>query len=138
MKQKLFSTMLLTGCAVLLVIGFANAAFWQGALAVFLLWWADNDRKQARVRERDQKLIAAHAPELVGKDFVQSAAYVLEAIEAHRQRADLVSRLKLAKTLAEQQAQWAAQGEPMPPWATLKLLRELESPPPSPARVGDA
>jgi hypothetical protein len=72
-------------------------------------------------------VIAEYAPELVGKDFVQSAACALQAIEAFKSTADLSTRLRFAEALSEQQAQWTARGEPMPVWATLKLLREHES-----------
>lgn len=127
MKIRPLPIVLVAASAALLLYAYDEPGLWKGALAIFLLWWADNDRKQVRAQQQEQQLIAEHAPELAGKDFVQSAAYVLEAIEAFKNRADPSARLRFAEALSEQQAQWAARGEPMPVWATLKLLREHKS-----------
>src|SRR5476649_881870 len=57
--------------------GYSRDGVWYGAGAMFFFWWFHN-AWEARNRDlNEERLIAAYAPELVGKDFVASSAYVL-------------------------------------------------------------
>ncbi|MFD2274811.1 hypothetical protein ACFS07_36600 [Undibacterium arcticum] len=122
--MPIFPMVLGVTAAGILVFGYARGGFWLGALAVFLIWWADNDRKRLSGRMREEELIAANAPELVGKDFVEAGAYILQAIDTFKSSTPAAAQQRFTEALAQEQAEWAGRGTPMPLWATLALLRK--------------
>jgi hypothetical protein len=107
--------------------GLSRESFWLGALAVILLWWADNDRKRSRERDREEQLVAEFAPELKGMSFVEASKYILDAADRFKASATPALRQRFADMLAEHQAEWNKRGQPMPLWASLQLLRTLEA-----------
>ena len=74
-----------------------------------------------------QSLIAEHAPELVGKSFVEASAYTLEAIDKFKANSALVLQQAFHDVLQKHQAEWQDHGRPMPAWAILGLLRRMET-----------
>lgn len=127
MKLPLFSLALGVVAVGLVIYGYSRDGFGLGALAVFFLWWADNDRKQSGAKERENQLIAENVPELVGKDFVHASTYILDAIDKFKAGASANAQQRFFDALTQHQAEWTRHGTPMPQWATLKLLREVET-----------
>ena len=129
MKKRvpLFSVALLVLAAAIAIYAFERSGFWLGAFAMFLLWWADNDRKQTARRMREALLIAEVAPELVGKEFVEASAYTLEEIDRFNAKATPDAKKAFYDALSASLAAWTRCGETMPIWATLPLLRRVET-----------
>jgi hypothetical protein len=123
----LFALVLAMAAVAIGVYGYLSSSFGLGVLAMFLLWWADNDRKQSREQRREEQLIAKFAPELSGMSSTDASKYILEAVDKFRERAAPASTQRFADLLAEQQSEWEKRGRPMPQWATLELLRKVET-----------
>ena len=111
----------------LLAYAYDRSGFWFGASAVFLLWWADNDRKQLRAKRREETLVEQFAPELMGKSFTEASAYIITALNNFKSSASPAVFQSFSAALAAHQAEWAGRGTPMPQWATMRLLREFEA-----------
>ncbi|KDP88626.1 hypothetical protein CF70_029430 [Cupriavidus sp. SK-3] len=122
-----FPSLLILTAIALLVGSVSRDGFWRGAIVVVLLWWAYNDWKLRLEKERDQRLVAENAPELIGKNFGEAAAYTLGALDKFMATASPFAQRLFADALLKQQAEWSRQGQPMPIWATLRLLRQVES-----------
>ena len=87
------------------------------------------EAKAQRLAEEaeDQRLTAEHAPELVGKSFVEASAYTLDAIDKFKANSALVLQQAFHDALQKHQAEWQTRGRPMPAWAILGLLRRMET-----------
>lgn len=128
---------LIVAAGGLFIYGYSRGGSWLGAFAVFLLWWADNESKRLAKKEIDESLIAEKAPEIVGMDFAQAAVYILGEIDKFKMAASAEQATAFASALIQHQLEWRVRGEPMPPWATLALLRQFSADRPGvPADVG--
>jgi hypothetical protein len=126
-RVPLFSVALVVIAVGIVIYAYSLGGFWFGVIAMFLVWWADNDRKQSQERDRERQLIATFAPELNGMSFAEAYKYILDAVDKFKERATPESRQYFADLLAKHQMEWERRGQPMPQWATLELLRKIEA-----------
>ena len=127
MSKLIYPFVLALVALVIAINGYSRDGFWYGAGAMFFVWWFRNAWETRNSNFREERLIAAYAPELVGKDFVAASAYVLAAIDRFNAVATTSYRKAFVIELDKEHELWRRQGKEVTPWATLSVLRRVET-----------